>query len=283
MTPTNNVPNQGNEWDAYISRRGLIATHQSSLPLFHNFSHCHHIITFLSFTVSVTISRYHHFIQDNKRMAALKLNNCMTSSSLLLVLLALWAAPLAAVAGDPDILTDYIIPATTNPVNITGAFFSYSGLRGALALQAPENFTVAKASMAEFPALNGQSVSYAVLSYGPGSINPTHTHPRASELLLVLDGALSVGFVDTAGNLFTQDLAAGDMFVFPKGTVHWQFNSGTQPAKALSAFGSAAAGLVSLPVTLFGASNIDDVVLAKSFKADVATIQKLKAGLAPKP
>ena len=65
-------------------------------------------------------------------MAALKLNNCMTtSSSLVLVLLALWATPLAVVAGDSDILTDYIIPATTNAANITGAFFTYSGLRGA--------------------------------------------------------------------------------------------------------------------------------------------------------
>jgi len=57
-------------------------------------------------------------------MAALKLNNCMTSSSLLLVLLALCAVPLAVVAGDPDILTDYIIPATANAANITGAFFT---------------------------------------------------------------------------------------------------------------------------------------------------------------
>ena len=63
-------------------------------------------------------------------MAELNLNNCKTmSSTLVLVLLALWATPLAVVAGDSDILTDYIIPATTNGANITGAFFTYSGLR----------------------------------------------------------------------------------------------------------------------------------------------------------
>ncbi|PAN10994.1 hypothetical protein PAHAL_2G132300 [Panicum hallii] len=200
--------------------------------------------------------------------------------SLVLVLLALSAAPLAVVAGDPDILTDYIVPLSANPGNITGQFFAYTGLRAALAAPAPGNFTATKASMAEFPALNGQSVSYAALSFPPGSVNPTHTHPRASELLLVVDGALSVGFVDTAGKLFTQDLATGDMFVFPKGTVHWQCNKGTQPARALSAFGSAAAGLVSVPVTVFG-TGIDDTVLAKSFKTDVATVQKLKAALTP--
>ena len=142
-------------------------------------------------------------------------------------------------------------------------------------------FTATKATMAEFPALNGQSVSYVLLMFPAGGVNPTHTHPRASELLLVLDGALSVGFVDTTGKLFTQDLAVGDMFVFPKGTVHWQCNQGDKPATALAALGSASPGLVSLPATLFGASNIDDTVLAKSFKTDVKTIQKLKAGLAP--
>ncbi|CAN6197750.1 unnamed protein product [Urochloa humidicola] len=200
--------------------------------------------------------------------------------SLVLALLAL-SAPLAVVAGDPDILTDYIIPFGANPGNITGALFTYTGLRAAVTGPPAANFTVVKASMAEFPVLNGQSVSFAVLSYPPGSVNPVHTHPRATELLLVVDGALSVGFVDTAGKLFTQDLDTGDMFVFPKGTVHWQFNQENKPAKAFSAFGSAAAGLVSVPGTVFGTA-IDDTVLAKSFKTDEDTVRKLKAGLTPK-
>ncbi|KAL6601527.1 hypothetical protein ACP70R_044747 [Stipagrostis hirtigluma subsp. patula] len=202
-------------------------------------------------------------------------------SSLAVVLLA-FSAPLAAVAGDPDILTDFVTSKVAGGA-ITDAYFAFHGFRNALSKNAPapQNFTVVKASMAEFPALEGQSVSYALLSYPPGSVNPTHTHPRASELLLVVDGALSVGFVDTANKVYTHDLAAGDMFVFPKGTVHWQCNKGSVPAKALSAFGSAAAGLVSLPVTVFG-TGIDDAVLAKSFKTDVPTVQKLKAALTPK-
>uniref|UniRef100_A0A0E0M4Q4 Germin-like protein n=1 Tax=Oryza punctata TaxID=4537 RepID=A0A0E0M4Q4_ORYPU len=200
------------------------------------------------------------------------------------LLLAL-SAPLALVmAGDPDILTDYVIPANGNPMNITGDFFTFTGFRKVFNTSSPpeaNNFTVTKATMAEFPALNGQSVSYATLVFPPSSVNPPHTHPRSAELLLVVDGALSVGFVDTTNKLYTQDLAAGDMFVFPKGTVHFQFNKGTpQPAMALSAFGSAAAGLVSIPVNVFG-TDIDDAVLAKSFKTDVPTIQKLKASLTP--
>ena len=200
--------------------------------------------------------------------------------SILLLVLAL-SAPLAVLAGDPDILTDFVVPPNGNPMNITGDFFTYTGFRSAMNGPLPmANFTVTKATMAEFPALNGQSVSYAMLKFLAESVNPTHTHPRSAELLLVVDGALSVGFVDTTNKLYTQDLAAGDMFVFPKGMVHYQFNQGSKPATALSAFGSAAAGLVSVPVTVFG-TNIDDAILAKSFKTDVPTIQKLKAVLTP--
>ncbi|CAL1377479.1 unnamed protein product [Linum trigynum] len=152
-----------------------------------------------------------------------------------------------AISGDPDILTDFIAPPNAT---VDGSFFTFTGF-GLLVngTQLPaDKFKVVKATMAEFPALNGQSV----------------------------------GFVDTAGKLYTQTLHVGDMFVFPKGLVHFQYNAGTSYAIALSAFGSASAGTVSLPGTLF-ATGIDDAVLAKSFKTDVGVIQKLKAGLAVKP
>ncbi|KAF7047023.1 hypothetical protein CFC21_056013, partial [Triticum aestivum] len=207
--------------------------------------------------------------------------------SLLLVVVALVTTPLAVVAGDPDILADFVVPNDMYgiaPMNITGDFFTYTGFRATMNMTMPmpgaQNFTVTKASMTEFPALNGQSVSYAMLKFPSESINPPHTHPRAAELLLVLHGALSVGFVDTAGKLYTQDLAVGDMFIFPKGLVHYQSNPGQSPAVALSAFGSAAAGTVSVPVTVFG-TGVDDAVLAKSFKTDLPTVQKLKAALTP--
>ena len=138
-------------------------------------------------------------------------------------------------------------------------------------------------SLAEFPALNGQSVSYAVLEFPAGTTNPPHTHPRASELLFLTQGTLQVGFVDTTNKLFNKTLQAGDVIVFPKGLVHFQYNDDVKfPAIAISAFVSANAGTVSLPNTLF-ATGIDDNVLAKSFKTNIATIKALKAGLAPQP
>ena len=140
--------------------------------------------------------------------------------------------------------------------------------------------------MAEFPALNGQSVSIDVLYFPAGSINPPHTRVRATRLLFLLGGTLQVGLVDTTNKLYSQTLQAGDMFVFPKGLVHYQYSPDAQvPALAIATFRSSNPGSVSIdsiPNTLFNTS-IDDNILAKSFKTDVATIQALKAGLAPKP
>ncbi|GLJ44845.1 hypothetical protein SUGI_0943390 [Cryptomeria japonica] len=186
-------------------------------------------------------------------------------------------------ASDSDILTDFTVPAGQNPLNLTGNFFTFTGFRGL-----PNNnltgqtaVKITKGVMAEFPALNGLGVSMAVLQFPAGGVNPPHTHPRASELLYLVDGCLLVGVVDTTGKLFTQTLTKGDLFVFPKGLLHYQLNTDNEAgAMAVSAFGSANAGTVSLPSTLF-TSGITDDVLAKSFKTNTPTIELLKAALKP--
>ncbi|XWS51922.1 hypothetical protein CRYUN_Cryun11dG0023500 [Craigia yunnanensis] len=166
---------------------------------------------------------------------------------------------------DPDIISDFLAPA--NSTALDGNFFTFTGLRGIFDADYPPNF---------------KSVSFATLEYPTGTLNPPHIHPRSSELLIVVDGSLEVGFVDTTGKLYSQTLQVADIFVFPKGLVHYQYNpSSDQPAMAVSSFASANAGTVSIPSTVF-ATGIDDDLLAKGFKTDVATIQKIKAGVGAK-
>ncbi|XP_059068405.1 germin-like protein 9-3 [Cryptomeria japonica] len=111
---------------------------------------------------------------------------------------------------------------------------------------------VTKAVVAVFPALNGLGMSMAVLQFPVGKLNPPHTHPRTSELLFLVDGALLVGVMDTTGKLFTQTLISRDLFVFPKGLLHYQLNTDAAfEALAVSTFGRANAGTVSVPSTLF--------------------------------
>ncbi|KAJ4834332.1 hypothetical protein Tsubulata_048666 [Turnera subulata] len=153
-------------------------------------------------------------------------------------------------AGDPDILTDFLVPPDVTKVD--GNFFTFTGMRDLITSPPPTTFKSLKATVGEFPALNGQSVAYAVLQYPNGTANPPHIHPRAAELLFLVDGTLQVGFVDTTNKLFTQTLQVGDMFIFPKGLVHFQYNPDERIfATAISSFGSANPGLESLPTTLF--------------------------------
>ena len=193
---------------------------------------------------------------------------------LMIILVLALATSKKVLASDPDILSDYILPQNSTTVDAT--YFTYTGLRGIFD-QTPETFRATKASLAEFPALNGQSVSYAVLQFPPSTLFPPHTRPDATGLLFLLAGSLEVGLVDTKNVLYTQTLQAGDMFIFPKGLIHYQCNSDPQiPATAIAAFGSASARAVTVPPSVF-ASGIDDVILAKSFKTDVDTIKKIKA------
>ncbi|KAG4161585.1 hypothetical protein ERO13_D01G064950v2 [Gossypium hirsutum] len=120
--------------------------------------------------------------------------------------------------------------------------------------------------MAEFPALNGQSVSYAVLQYPACSLNPHHTRPSATELFFLTYGILEVGFIDTTNKLFTQIYSCS---IVPR-------------MISQSAFGSSVAGTVSVPATVLVTVVDDEKILAKCFKTDVDTIQKLKAGFALK-
>ncbi|KAI0518609.1 hypothetical protein KFK09_006045 [Dendrobium nobile] len=193
-----------------------------------------------------------------------------------LLFATVFALILSAHAGDPDITSDFVVPPGTEA---DANFFTYRGLRQSI-WNGPKDgnaFQATKATQVEFPALTGQSVSIAVLQFAPRGLNPPHTHPRSAELLIVIRGTLKVGFVDSNNKLYTQFLYKGDVFVFPKGLVHFQANvDSAYPAVAISAFGSANAGTVSLPKTLFG-SGIYDWLLAQSFKTDVGTIDKIIA------
>ncbi|QCD82109.1 RmlC-like jelly roll fold [Vigna unguiculata] len=140
------------------------------------------------------------------------------------------------------------------------------------------SFKATKATLLEFPALEGESISYALFQYPAGTINPPHIHPRAAELLFLLSASLQVGFVDTARTLYTQILQPGDIFVFPKGLIHYQYNPQSVSATAISAFGSANAGTVSIPHSIFS-TGIHDVILAKAFNTDTNTVKKIRSGL----
>ncbi|GLT25509.1 hypothetical protein SLA2020_006310 [Shorea laevis] len=73
--------------------------------------------------------------------------------------------------------------------------------------------------------LNTLGVSLVRIDFAPnGGLNAPHTHPHGTEILVVLEGTLFVGFVSSnqdSNRLFTKVLNKGDVFVFPIGMIHF--------------------------------------------------------------
>jgi len=142
---------------------------------------------------------------------------------------------------------------------------------------------VTAANVQKIPGLNTLGVSLARIDYAPGGQNPPHTHPRATEMVFVLEGQLDVGFITTTNVLITRRIVKGETFVFPKGLVHFQKNNGWEPATVIAGFNSQFPGTVNIPLTLFNATPpVPDNVLTQAFQIDIKEVQKIKAKFAPK-
>ncbi|KAL2994323.1 hypothetical protein AAZX31_10G159400 [Glycine max] len=106
------------------------------------------------------------------------------------------------------------------------------------------------------------------------------THPRGTEILVVLEGTLYVGFVASNQNdnrLFTKVLNKGDVFVFPIGLIHFQQNIGYGNALAIAGLSSQNPGVISIANAVFGSKPpISDEVLAKAFQVDKNVIDYLQ-------
>ncbi|CAD5166131.1 unnamed protein product [Musa acuminata subsp. malaccensis] len=215
----------------------------------------------------------------------------MAASYILLLsaLLALAASP--AMAGDPGALQDFCVANNASDVFVNGLAckdpklvkvedFFFSGL------DKPRNTTnkvgsnVTLVNVNRIPGLNTLGISMARLDFAPYGLNPPHIHPRATEILTVLEGSLYVGFVTSNpdNKLFTKMLTKGDVFVFPQGLIHFQFNHGTKNAVALAALSSQNPGLITIANAVFGSKPaISDDVLAKAFQVDEKTVHRIQA------
>ena len=127
--------------------------------------------------------------------------------------------------------------------------------------------------------LNTMGISLARLDFAPYGLNPPHIHPRATEILVVLEGTLHVGFVTSnpENRLFTKVLNKGDVFVFPIGLIHFQLNVGKTKAVAISGLSSQNPGLITIANNVFGSNPpISPEVLAKAFQVDAKIIKYIE-------
>lgn len=90
---------------------------------------------------------------------------------------------------------------------------------------------------------------------GPCGMNTPHTHPRATEMLYVVNGTLSSGMIAENGARFVfNTLEAGSAMLFPKGSIHFQQNEGCGKCMFYACSCS-----IMLNICIFLASRTDDV------------------------
>ncbi|THG08041.1 hypothetical protein TEA_011875 [Camellia sinensis var. sinensis] len=133
-----------------------------------------------------------------------------------------------------------------NPKLTKADDFFFSGLLTPRNTSNPVGSIVTSVNVTQIPGLNTLGISLARIDFAPYGLNPPHTHPRRTEILVVLEGILYVGFVTSnpENRLFTKALYPGDVFVFPEGLIHSQFNEGKTNAVAISGLSSQNPGVI---------------------------------------
>ncbi|KAK7269518.1 hypothetical protein RIF29_22249 [Crotalaria pallida] len=219
----------------------------------------------------------------------------MLPPNMLAILVLICSAISFAFASDPDSLQDLCVALPSSGVkvngfackaeaNVTASDFFFAGLAKPGVINNTVGSVVTAANVEKIPGLNTLGVSFSRIDYKAGGLNPPHTHPRATEIVFVLEGQLDVGFITTANKLISKTINKGEIFVFPKGLVHYQKNSdGDKAASVISAFDSQLPGTLSIAAALFTSTpTVPDDVLAKAFQIDAKLVDEIKTNLAPK-
>ncbi|XP_038678719.1 germin-like protein subfamily 1 member 14 [Tripterygium wilfordii] len=218
----------------------------------------------------------------------------MKSVTFLVAFALLALASSIASAYDPSPLQDFCVDLnnTKNGVFVNGKFckdpklvdvndFFYSGLNIVGNTSNPVGSKVTPVTVNELGGLNTLGISLARIDFAPyGGLNPPHTHPRGTEILVVVEGQLYVGFVTSNADnnrLFTKILNPGDVFVFPIGLIHFQLNIGKTNAVAFASLSSQNAGVITIADAVFGSNPpINPDVLTKAFQVDKNLVNYLQ-------
>ncbi|GLT54069.1 hypothetical protein SLA2020_273000 [Shorea laevis] len=206
--------------------------------------------------------------------------------SCLLVLLVL---PLPSLFADPNPLQDFCVAdlsASTfvngfpcKPAsNVTSNDFFFDGLSKEGNTTNIFGLSVTPANVPVFPGLNTLGVSMNRVDFAIGGVNPPHSHPRATETVLVISGQVLVGFVTTGNVYYSKVLTTGQIFVIPRGLVHFQKNVGPGKALLFTSFNSQLPGAAILPLNLFASTpSIPNDVLTKSFQVGDDVVNSIKS------
>ncbi|CAN1233669.1 Germin-like protein subfamily 1 member 13 [Linum perenne] len=188
----------------------------------------------------------------------------MAVGSLQLVVSLLALSSALAVAYDPSILQDFCVAVKDHTSPVNGKFckdpmqakaddFSFKGLNVPRDTSNQVGSNVTLLNVDQIPGLNTLGISLGTLYVGFVTSNPDN-------------------------RLISKVLYPGDVFVFPIGLIHFQFNVDKAPAVAFAGLSSQNPGVITIANAVFGSNPpVNADVLTKAFQLDkdiVADLQK---------
>ncbi|KAM7471599.1 hypothetical protein LguiA_009782 [Lonicera macranthoides] len=126
---------------------------------------------------------------------------------------------------------------------------------------------------ADFAGLNTLGLAAARTDLDMDGLVMPHSHPRASEILFVSKGTVVAGFIDTNNQLFQRVVKEGDVFVFPRGLLHYCLNAGFEAATVFSVLNSQNPGMVSIADAMFAASDLEAMKRLRRRLVSLSTLQ----------
>lgn len=179
-----------------------------------------------------------------------------------------------------------------HPPNAANATFQYINNT----VTPPTGGSIVLSTVNNFPALGATGLASAVGFVNPCGLNTPHWHPRANEILTVVQGELVGALIleddSGAGNVvgakppvigaqaqINTTLSNYTSMLFPKGLVHWQFNPNCEPAVFVAGFDSPDPGRAEAARGFFSGEP-DEVLQASTGYSDFLTPAQIK-GLRP--
>jgi hypothetical protein len=88
--------------------------------------------------------------------------------------------------------------------------------------------SVVNANAATFPAMAGLGMTLAMLNLGPCAMLPPHMHPRATNMVMAIEGTTNTFMISENGaRMVSETLRPGQMTIFPRASLHTMQNTGS--------------------------------------------------------
>lgn len=103
-----------------------------------------------------------------------------------------------------------------------------------------------------FPALVGNNIAMSIGILGPCGLNTPHTHPRAAEFNLAVNGTLRTGMLaNNQARFVMNELQPGQATIFPQAAIHFEQNLGCDTVMFVAAFSNEDPGVTQLANQFF--------------------------------